>query len=196
MAQKYKIFVKTGAVVMVENSAISDPQEGINEQILNAIRNGVIGDKTFEVTDADRSMRFLEGRLKLIIAGGGVVTQEEGKLLMIHRRGFWDLPKGKAEQDETIEETALREVEEECGIDGLTITSGRFDTHHVYEEKGELVLKRSVWFRMSTEDQSLVPQIEEDIERAEWVEVPVNTEITQNAYPSIREVLLHFNLAG
>ena len=51
-----------------------------------------------------------------IIAAGGLVTNENNELLMIFRRGKWDLPKGKLDKGETIEECAIREVEEETGI--------------------------------------------------------------------------------
>ena len=53
-----------------------------------------------------------------IVAGGGKVINSDGKILFIFRNGKWDLPKGKAEQKETIDQTALREVEEETGCKG------------------------------------------------------------------------------
>jgi 8-oxo-dGTP pyrophosphatase MutT (NUDIX family) len=48
---------------------------------------------------------------KKIIAAGGLVLNEDKEILMIFRRGFWDLPKGKLDPDETIEHCALREVQ-------------------------------------------------------------------------------------
>ena len=59
----------------------------------------------------------------VVRAAGGVVTRPgadgEPELLLVHRPKYddWTLPKGKAEPGETDEETALREVEEETGLD-------------------------------------------------------------------------------
>jgi 8-oxo-dGTP pyrophosphatase MutT (NUDIX family) len=54
---------------------------------------------------------------KMIIkAGGGIVVNEQNEVLLIYRRGKWDLPKGKLDDGETIEECALREVKEETGL--------------------------------------------------------------------------------
>ena len=53
---------------------------------------------------------------KGIVAAGGIVKNEEGKTLIIFRRGFWDLPKGKVEKGEKIINAAQREVEEETGV--------------------------------------------------------------------------------
>lgn len=127
------------------------------------------------------------------MAGGGFVQDEHGDLLMIHRRGFWDLPKGKAEPGETIEQTAVREVEEECGIRNVALDSEGFSTFHLYTEAGVVVLKESVWYRMSTQRQRLIPQTEEDITKAEWKSLPISDDIRTSCYASILEVLDHFN---
>lgn len=179
---------------MLENSGILEQSEDVDEQVVSSILKGVDSIKVFEVKDAQRTMQYVGSVLKPITAAGGVVLNENDELLMIHRRGFWDLPKGKAEAGETITETAIREVEEECGIQGLSIVSDPFSTYHVYEEKGQTILKESIWFRMATTEQSLTPQTEEDIEQAEWVQLPISNEKVSSAYPSIREVLLHFSL--
>ena len=46
---------------------------------------------------------------------------ENKEFLLIFRDEMWDLPKGKQEPDEEISKTALREVEEECGISGMDL---------------------------------------------------------------------------
>ena len=109
------------------------------------------------------------GTYKRIDAAGGLVENGNGDFLMIKRKGFWDLPKGKIENREKDEEGALREVEEETGLVGMYIEKHLVDTFHTYELKGEWVLKRSTWFLMKCEDApSLVPQVEEEIEKVEW----------------------------
>lgn len=88
---------------------------------------------------------------------------------MIKRKGFWDLPKGKIELRENDEEAALREVEEETGLNGMAIAHHLVDTFHTYELKEKMVLKRSAWFLMKCEGApELTPQVEEEIERVEW----------------------------
>ena len=135
----------------------------------------------------------VKSSLLFIKAGGGYVLNTRNELLMIFRRGYWDLPKGKLDAGETIEECAVREVQEECGVSHLTITSVPFSTFHLYEEKGKTVVKESIWFKMICADEGeLIPQTEEDIAEARWVRFPLPIELRAGAYVSIREVLNHF----
>jgi 8-oxo-dGTP pyrophosphatase MutT (NUDIX family) len=71
----------------------------------------------------------------IIIAGGGIVTNELGELLMIFRRGKWDLPKGKLDEGESIEDCAIREVEEETGVKNLKLGAKLLVTEHEYFDK-------------------------------------------------------------
>ena len=146
-----------------------------------------------EVSDLQSFMDEVKSALLFIKAGGGYVLNDRGDLLMIFRRGFWDLPKGKLDKGETIEECAIREVEEECGISRLSIISGAFSTFHLYNEKGKTIVKESVWYKMRSTDKSeLVPQTEEDILEARWVATPVSSDLIDEAYLSIREVINYF----
>ena len=86
---------------------------------------------------------------KMIFASGGVVLSNE-KLLMIFRNGLWDLPKGKMELHETELECALREVEEECGIDNLRVIKFLKYTYHTYIENNQAILKKTSWYLMSS----------------------------------------------
>ena len=109
---------------------------------------------------------------KKIIAGGGVVVNEKNQVLFIYRRKKWDLPKGKLDPGEDIKACAIREVMEETGIRNLTIGKLIIVTTHSYEEKGLNMQKETHWFEMkaSTIDNSiLTPQLEEEIEKIEWV---------------------------
>lgn len=124
----------------------------------------------------------------IIKAGGGVVINPEGQILMIFRRGKWDLPKGKLEEGESIEKCALREVQEECGIDNLVLGEFLCITRHEYQERGEELLKESHWFMMRGSG-APTPQSEEDITVARWVSIDELPELMENSYPTIREVL-------
>jgi 8-oxo-dGTP pyrophosphatase MutT (NUDIX family) len=133
---------------------------------------------------------------KLIIeAAGGMVFNPKGELLMMFRRGQWDMPKGKLDEGETIEACAVREVEEETGITNLRLNGKLQTTYHTYPFQGKTVLKPSHWFSMEcsgTED--LVPQTEEDITELRWVDKVVAAELANEAYPSIREMIEKYYL--
>ena len=130
-----------------------------------------------------------------IDAAGGVVFNDESKVLVIHRLGVWDLPKGKAEKGESMEETALREVEEECAIAPLEIVKPLNSTYHTYRLKEKLILKKTYWYQMKYHGKSHPkPQTEEDIRAAIWISVSDMGKVHQNTYASIREVLAELKL--
>jgi 8-oxo-dGTP pyrophosphatase MutT (NUDIX family) len=117
------------------------------------------------------------------------VQNQAGEYLLIYRNGVWDLPKGKQEEGEDIALTALREVEEECGIGGLEQGELICITHHTYHMNGLHMLKDTYWYEMKyTGNSTLKPQLEEDIQKCEWVPAGKLAEYLQNTYPSIRKV--------
>ena len=126
----------------------------------------------------------------IVEAAGGVVSNAQGEVLLIYRRGFWDLPKGKMEEGETPPETALREVEEECGLKYLSITGELGVTYHTYRQGNQPILKRTYWFFMSyagTEKGS--PQIEEDIDELRWLRKSELSAYADKSYGNIAELL-------
>jgi len=126
----------------------------------------------------------------LIKAGGGLVYNESGEVLLIFRRGLWDLPKGKLDPGETIEQCALREVREETGIQGATLGDSLGLTYHTYNDYGHFVLKETYWYRMrSTTAETLVPQVTEDIHDIRWVAPALLSPYLDNTYPSIKDIL-------
>jgi len=123
-------------------------------------------------------------------AAGGAVTDEHGRLLAIERLGQWDLPKGKVEPGEVLDEAALREVKEECGLVHLELVGSLCETWHTYERKGRMHLKRTDWFLMngSSADQ-LTAQHEEDITDVRWMDVAGVEEMRRRTYPSLVRVI-------
>lgn len=127
---------------------------------------------------------------KLIDAAGGVVKNMENKFLFIYRLGKWDLPKGKVDEGETLEQTAVREVGEECGITKLTITGNLLTTYHTYTLKGKAIVKASHWFKMTTKDTKLIKiQTEENITDACWASKAEIPSLLADAYPAIADVI-------
>ncbi len=130
-----------------------------------------------------------------IRAAGGLVKNRDGKILIIKRREKWDLPKGKAAKKENLEQTSLREVAEECGIDNLKIIRPLLSTYHTYILDGKHVLKRTAWFEMLYSGTgSPVPQIKENITEVRWFDKSEMAEVMKNTYKLIIDVLGYANI--
>ena len=128
-------------------------------------------------------------------AGGGLVSNRRGDFLLINRNGVWDLPKGHQDPGEDIEVTALREVQEETGIDDLILRNLICITDHCYKRNGIWHLKHTWWYDMLyTDPTDLTPQREEDISKAAWVAKSSLPPYLLNTYPSIIEVFREANV--
>lgn len=149
-----------------------------------------IGNECISLAD-DHELELFCEPYHQIVAAGGLVENPDGECLMIFRRGCWDLPKGKQEPDEDIVTCALREVSEETGLQDLTAGSLICVTHHCYIFQNKSCIKHTWWYRMkSSHGGELVPQAEEQIEKAVWVARQNLPSKLANTYPSIREVFM------
>lgn len=125
-----------------------------------------------------------------IVAAGGIVENDDTKILFQFRRGKWDLPKGKLDEGETLEECAVREVEEETGLKNIQLGKLIGVTTHFYKENEKDIEKETHWFTMKVAgDQKLVPQVEEDILELRWVDKNDLDEYLQNTFDNIREIV-------
>lgn len=148
----------------------------------------------FYTSNYEKESEALLKKFEVRIAGGGVVHQQDD-LLVIKRNGVYDLPKGHLDKGESIEECAVREVEEETGVKA-EITKLLHQTFHTYIYKKTYVLKHTYWYEMQSvvENQKLIPQTEEGIEEIIWLSKDkVKQVIEGNTYKSIKEV---FDLSG
>lgn len=115
-------------------------------------------------------LRLLKRRMRWVRAAGGMIVRDDGMMLLIKRNGRWDLPKGKVEAGETLLQAALREVEEETGIEALNTSLLPIKTYHIFNLYGGWHLKQTSWFPMHTIGTSTAaPQQEEGITAVEWV---------------------------
>lgn len=133
---------------------------------------------------------------KVVEAAGGIVFNKEEKILFIHRLGKWDLPKGKIEKDESLENAALREVEEETSLKELILEKFINNTFHTYKERnGTRVLKTTYWFKMSyVGDAEPKPQVEEGITKVEWKN---EDQIIEDVFSStFKNIILILNNVG
>ncbi len=143
----------------------------------------------FLVSDYDKAVEEWKSKFTILHAAGGIVEKGED-ILFIHRLGKWDLPKGKVEKGESIEEASVREVEEECGVKAQ-LGNKIGETWHTYQDrKGREILKCTHWFAMTClSDRELSPQTEEDITEVAWVpSSEVDSKPLQNTYASIRDI--------
>jgi 8-oxo-dGTP pyrophosphatase MutT (NUDIX family) len=157
----------------------------IHEMEANQIHAGV-----FLHSDVDAMLKAFKKKLVLILAAGGFVHTKDDHVLMIFRRGKWDLPKGKLDPGEELEACALREVQEETGINKIKSGGPLCTTYHTYHQFGKHILKESHWFVMKAEKQEhFLPQLDEDIEKCEWVSIDKLAPYLENTHASIIDVV-------
>ena len=143
----------------------------------------------FQLLHSEEEYRTLLEQFTYIRAAGGLVYNDAGELLMIFRRGKWDLPKGKVEAGEDDVTAALREVKEETGVAAEVVGERRFFGYHTYGTYGTPMLKETVWFEMrALPGQQLAPQSEEDIAQAVWVPLGEVDAKLRNSYESVRDL--------
>jgi 8-oxo-dGTP pyrophosphatase MutT (NUDIX family) len=157
----------------------------IYEMSLPAVHAGV-----FFHNDLAALQKAFFKKFVVIQAGGGLVQNADNEILLIFRKGMWDLPKGKLDRGETLEQCAVREVEEETGLKNVQLIAPLATTYHTYHEGTRFILKESHWYSMKIDgEQTLVPQTEEDIHDIKWV-APIDlTNYISKAFPSVADVL-------
>lgn len=129
-------------------------------------------------------------KFTLVQAAGGLVRNEQDENLLIFRRGKWDLPKGKLDKGESLEECAVREVEEETGLQNIKLVAPLLVTYHTYHEGTKFILKESHWYKMKIKgSQILTPQTEEDIQQVVWIKDKDLSKYMKEAFPSVADVL-------
>ena len=141
-------------------------------------------------SDLDRMLKIFLKFLPNVIAGGGKVVNPSGQILFIFRNGKWDLPKGKSESRETIDQTALREVKEETGIKGLHITKPLEITYHIFKRNNKYQIKKTYWFEMFSDYKGdLKPQLSEGITKVKWIDPKKLKKVKKNIYANIEGLL-------
>ena len=146
--------------------------------------------------DVEISWSAFVGQFEFVQAAGGVVVNRDKKVLFIFRHEKWDLPKGKVEDGESLDEGALREVEEECSISELNLGKKLYTSWHTYLQKGEPMLKATAWFIMGYDgDRKPSPQLIEGITDTRWLSIEELDMVRANTYPSVMDVMNAY-LAG
>ncbi|HMQ01300.1 MAG TPA: NUDIX domain-containing protein [Cyclobacteriaceae bacterium] len=150
---------------------------------------------TLQVDDYEGVKNYLTNKYKVIKAAGGLV-RKKSKFLMIYRLKKWDLPKGKKENKETIEEAAVREIEEECNIK-VKLGPRICTTWHTYTMNKRAMLKKTRWYLMDLlDDSKMRPEITEDIEDLRWMNQKEVYHALEHSYKSIRYVFERYYKMG
>ena len=202
----YKIYVNDRPVLLVESGGVP-AIEGLNEpdhylglyqgkkkqlfQYLDLLdKNPDAKQVVLFSPNLESLWEDFQSCFKILEAAGGLVENEAGETLVFFRRGFWDLPKGKIDPGETPEEAAVREVQEETGIQNIDLGPLITTTWHTYRMKDKRILKKTYWYKMDTSDTELVPQTEEDIEEIKWVKLEEWLKSEPKMYRSLLEVVV------
>lgn len=197
--QKYKVFHNQNTLFIGDHAEAKDCVDIAKEDILNLSGKKILRELDqhslrVATNNSSKVRKAIRGKFKDIKAAGGIVRNAEGQTLFILRHGFWDLPKGKMEGKESIEECAVREVSEECGIPlkYLKVTGKPLKTQHIFlSGKGNPIWKKTYWFPMQLTDEcQMAAQTEEGITEVRFVDA---TEMMDRkdivTYPLIRDVV-------
>ena len=128
---------------------------------------------------------------KLIEAAGGLVRNlNTNQYLFIFRNKKWDLPKGRLNKNEDVKSAAIREVEEETGVENLSIIKPLNTTFHIFKKNRKYRLKKTFWYSMETDyDGELTPETKEGIEKAMWIDKDSIESIKSKMYLNINLVI-------
>ena len=188
-----QIFYKEKPIIIsdkksdLKNSLIIDPKLLQNLDLLKLLTKKKINSIGVFSNEFEIIINVFKKKFPEIIAAGGKVINNKSEILFIYRNKKWDLPKGKAEKNENISQTALREVEEETGIKNLSIIKPLDKTYHIFKRGKTNYLKTTYWFEMKSDyNGKFKPQKKEGITRVEWIGVENLSYILPKSYANIR----------
>lgn len=192
----YKVFVNDKPIMLTSEIAEDRlyktyPLKYVDlPKIVRDLKRGNINGVYLFHKNSDKLLNKFLKKFPNVIAGGGKVINEKGKVLFIFRNDKWDLPKGRIEFGESIEEGAIREVEEETGVKDLAITKPLKITYHIFKRNGRYKIKITYWFEMQTPyNGELKPEMSEGITKVKWLGKKKQAKALKNSYANIRELL-------
>jgi 8-oxo-dGTP diphosphatase len=100
-------------------------------------------------------------------AAGGVVVDDQGRVVLVHRPRYddWTLPKGKLDPGESFQDAALREVAEETGLRCRVVRE--LPGVRYRDNKGRPKLVR-YWLMEVEDDPGFAPN--DEVDELRWVE--------------------------
>ena len=199
----YKIYINEKPLILISSTDLSDflkinnvlisRYAGKTKFLLNFIDMMEKGMKYDAVILHHSDLKALYKDIKSVAspvkAAGGIVYNDNGELLVIFRKGYWDLAKGHLDKKEKNRDAAVREVMEETGLKEVEIFEKAGKTYHIFKNKSR-TLKISSWYFMKANQKQLFPEKKEDIQEAKWIDQKEFLD-THNMYSSIRDLLIN-----
>ena len=195
MSQMYKVFVNQKEIIL---TSTAPKGKGVKvlplkstpfKNIIRIIRTTRVKRLYLMHDNPKKLLSGFKKKLPVTIAAGGVVQNEEGKLLFIYRKKRWDLPKGRIDKGETLEGAAKREVKEETGVKKIKVGKLAGVTYHVFKRNNRYQLKETHWFFMKTSYKGvLTPEFKEDITKASWKNKSKTAKAIKKTYPNIEDL--------
>ncbi len=189
----YKVFVKDIPIILSTKKNIGSQYTAIPLKIVNLKKliKQIIKGELFYINlyhkNEEKLEKFLKKKLPVTEAAGGLVYNNKREILFIYRNSKWDLPKGGLEKGESFEEAAIREVEEETGVQDLEIRDFIAKTYHVFKRNDKFKLKITYWYEMYTEYKGeLIPQEKEGIKKAKWKNFEKSQKALQGCYENVK----------
>jgi ADP-ribose pyrophosphatase YjhB (NUDIX family) len=189
--QMYVVFVNDKPIFLTSSQIKENKypvyllKDTVTEEIIHKLKHKKLKGVNLYTPDLEKGWQDFLLTFHTVSAAGGLVLNAKKEILFIYKANKWDLPKGRIEKGETIEETAIREVEEECGISNLKLIKPLLTTYHVYFQNG-MKLKETFWFVMTSNDtKALVPQLEEGITKVVFKKEAEVLKALQNSYKNI-----------
>lgn len=196
----YKVFVNEKKLLLSKQSGNLEKTLGYEnvtslEIALDLLENTSVKELNVFGENIDEIWQEFQKLFRIIEAAGGIVSNPNGDILFIKRLGKWDLPKGKMEKGESREESAVREIEEETGLQNVELLSFINTTYHIYiERNGDKVLKCTHWFEMKFDgEDTSKPQTEEGITEVAWKNtLQIEEEVFPSTFKNIRLIIREF----
>ena len=188
----YKVFINDKPIILTssfqneETFSVQLFKRTVVDEVIYRLKNENIEGIVLHCDNLEQDWENFKNNFKVVVAGGGLVTNENQDILFIYRNDKWDLPKGRIEEGESIDTTAIREVEEECGIKDLQIKQKLITTWHIYYQN-QYCLKETQWCLMDSNYKGeLKPQVEEGITAVKFISNSDINSVLSNSYSNIK----------
>ena len=190
----YKVFVNRLSIVLTSDKNYLDHSASFllsSITIKEIVKKLKLNDEIFLYhPNKKKLLKEFKKKLKTIVAAGGIVKNDENQILFIFRKGKWDLPKGKIEKNEKIDDGALREVVEETGVKKIKIDRFFDTTYHIIKTQKQFFLKETHWYKMKSNYKGkLRPQKSEGIRSVRWKKIKEAKEIKKKTFRNISIIL-------
>jgi len=189
----YKVFVKNIPIILSTKKNIGSQYTAIPlklvdfKKLIKKITKGKLLYINLYHKNEEKLERFLRKKLPVVEAAGGLVYNNKKEILFIYRNSKWDLPKGGLKKGENHEQAAIREVEEETGVENLEIRRFITKTYHVFKRNDTFKLKITYWYEMySNFSGELIPQENEGIKKAKWKNFEKSQKALQECYENVK----------